>query len=426
MQGYYTYPDQFPPQRRRKPRIALVVEAVRLRGETRGQSRMEFLSSLLVREGFEVDLITSTFQHWDKAQRDTTDERYQGLPYRIRFAYEPGYKRNIDPARIYSHHVFARNLRKLLESRFSDNPRAYDLIYSLIPMNDMARACAEVADEHSIPFIVDVNDLWPEAMRMALDVPVISDVAFAPFARDAKRVYELASGVVGTSDEYANRPAADRTKPYPKRTVYVGNNLDEFDEGAREHASEVTKPEGELWVAYAGTMGTSQDLTTLVEAVAIASAKDARIRCKLCGDGPNREDLEAYAAKLDAPTDFIGYVPHGLMAAYLRASDITVNSLVKTAAQSIVTKIGDYLAAGIPMINTGLSPEFCAKVEADGFGVNVAPENAQALADAILKLAADSELRATMGEKARRIAEEQFDQKHSYLAIVDLIRELID
>ena len=59
------------------------------------------------------------------------------------------------------------------------------------------------------------------------------------------------------------------------------------------------------------------------------------------------------------------------MAAYLCASDIVVNSLVKSAAPSIVTKIGDYLASGKPMVNTGSSPEFRSKVSADGFGVNV-------------------------------------------------------
>ena len=424
MAGYYTYPDNSPSVNKRPRRIALVVEAVRLEGETRGQSRIQFLACLLAGEGFEVDLITSTFQHWDKAQRDTTDERYQGLPYRIRFVYEPDFKKNVELRRIRSHATFARNLRALLESRFAEDPHAYDLIYSLIPMNDMARTCAEVAHEHHVPFVVDVNDLWPEAMRMAIDIPVVSDIAFAPFARDAKRAYELATAVIGTSDEYADRPAKDRTEPYIKRTVYVGNDLGAFDEGAREHAGEVMKPDDEIWIAYAGTMSTSQDLATLVEAIAIASGKDSRIRCKLLGDGPNRPKLESLAKDLDAPVDFIGYVPHGLMAAYLCASDITVNSLVKTAAQSIVTKIGDYLAAGIPMINTGLSPEFCGKVEADGFGVNVQPEDAQALSAAILKLVADPERCAEMGRRARNIAEEQFDQKRSYQVIVELIREL--
>ena len=424
MQGYYTYPDTSGAPDR-KPRIAVVTQGVKLGDETRGYTRFRFLSELLVREGFEVDLITSTFQHWNKDQRDTTRSCYQGLPYRIQFVYEPGYQRNLDLKRINSHRIFARNLRGFFASRFSDNPRAYDLIYSEIPPNDMARTCAEVAAKAGIPYVADVNDLWPEAMRMAVDVPVVSDIAFAPFARDAKRTYELIAAAVGTSDEYAARPAADRTEPYERRTVYVGNQLAVFDKGAREHAADVVKPEGEFWVIYAGMLGASYDIATLIEAVAIASRTDARIRCKLLGDGPDREALEQRARELKAPVDFAGYAPYDLMAAYLCASDVTVNSLVSSAAQSIVTKIGDYLAAGKPLINTGSSPEFRGKVEADGFGVNVPAEDPQTLADAILQIAGDADGSALMGKRARTIAEEQFDQERSYHVIVDLIRSLV-
>ena len=424
MHGYYTYPT-VGQVRARKPRIAVVTQGVKLGDETRGYTRFRFLSEMLVREGMDVDLITSTYQHWDKAQRDTTKECYQGLPYRIRFVYEPGYKRNLDLGRINSHRVFARNLRGFFASRFADSPHAYDLIYSEIPPNDMALACAEVAQAHHIPYVADVNDLWPEAMRMALDIPVLSDVAFAPFSRDAHKTYQLIAAAVGTSDEYANRPAADREEPYEKRTVYVGNQLSHFDEGARACAGDVVKPDDEIWVVYAGMLGASYDIATLVDASVIAGAIDPRIRVKLLGDGPDRAALEKRARDLDAPVDFLGYAPYELMAAYLCASDITVNSLVKSAAQSIVTKIGDYLAAGIPLINTGSSPEFRAKVEADGFGVNVEAEDSEALAYAILMLAIDPELRADMGRRGRAIAESQFDQEQSYRTIVELIRSLI-
>ena len=101
-----------------------------------------------------------------------------------------------------------------------------------------------------------------------------------------------------------------------------------------------------------------------------------------------------------------------------------MNSLVRTAPQSIVTKIGDYLAAGKPMINTGSSPEFRAKVEADGFGLNVPAEDPKALADALEELVHNPSRRKMMGAKARAVAEEQFDQPRSYQAIVDLIRSL--
>ena len=233
------------------------------------------------------------------------------------------------------------------------------------------------------------------------------------------------TAAVGTSDEYAARPVADRDTPYEKRTVYVGNQLSVFDEGARDHAGEIDKPAGEVWVTYAGMLGASYDLATLIEATALAAAEDARIRCKLLGDGPDREMLEEKARSLGAPVDFVGYAPYDVMAAYLCASDMTVNSLVKSAAQSIVTKIGDYLAAGKPLINTGSSEEFRMKVESDGFGVNVEAEDARQLADVILELARDERRSEEMGVRGRAIAEEQFDQERSYRVIVDLIRQLV-
>lgn len=416
--------------------IAVVTMGVKLGDETRGYTRFRFLSELLAREGFAVDLITSSFQHWEKAQRDCSKACYQDLPYRVVFIDEPGYTKNLDLGRILSHRVAAKNLR----AHFERTAGTYDLIYAEIPPNDVARACAEAANALHIPFVADINDLWPEAMRMVVDVPVVSDLAFFPFARDAKRVYQLLAAAVGTSDEYAARPAKDREKPYPRATVYVGNDLASFDAGAREHAADVNKPAGELWVTYAGTLGASYDVITLVEAADLlerkrltqAAAKGADpalalppVRVKVLGDGPDREKLEARAAELDAPVDFLGYTAYDLMAAYLCASDITVNSLVTSAAQSIVTKIGDYLASGNPMINTGSSPEFRAKVTSDGFGVNVEAEDAQALADAIEKLAEHASLRKIMGSKARAVAENEFDQPRAYREIVDLLRTLL-
>ena len=140
-----------------------------------------------------------------------------------------------------------------------------------------------------------------------------------------------------------------------------------------------------------------------------------------------REELRSMAdVKEIFNVEFVGYAPYDKMAAYLKKSDILVNSFVKKAPQSIVTKIGDYLAAGRPMINTCMSPEFRAKVEQDGFGVNIMPEDVTVLADAIEELYENPEKCKEMGEKARKIAEEQFDRPESYKKIERLIRKLIE
>ena len=41
----------------------------------------------------------------------------------------------------------------------------YDLIYCEVPPNDVALAAAKYAKKKGIPFVSDINDLWPEAMR---------------------------------------------------------------------------------------------------------------------------------------------------------------------------------------------------------------------------------------------------------------------
>ena len=403
-------------------KIAVITMGVRLDGE-KGYTRFRYLCDFLTEAGYVVDLITTSFQHWEKSQRDMEKIKKEDYQFGIKFIYEPGYKKNVDLKRIRSHKIAAKNLTALLEKEGD-----YDLLYAEIPPNDVALAAAEYAKRRGIPFVADVNDLWPEAMRMVLDIPVVSSILFHPLQRDAEKVYSLVSGVIGTSDEYRDRPFQNQKREVPKATVYVGNEISEFDKGAEENDSLVTKAEREFWVSYAGTIGTSYDIRTMVLAAKELAGRGRQdIRIKILGGGPMKEELEALARERQIyNVEFVGYAPYDKMAAYLKKSDILVNSFVRKAPQSIVTKIGDYLAAGRAMINTCMSPEFRRKVEADGFGVNIEPEDVKILADAIEDLYENEEKRLEMGKKARKIAEEQFDRPKSYRKIVELIRELTE
>ncbi len=302
------------------------------------------------------------------------------------------------------------------------------MIYCEIPPNDVALVAAKYAKKKNIPFVADINDLWPEAMRMVVDIPVISDILFYPLKRDAEKVYASVSGIVGTSDEYRDRPLKNQKLSVPKETVYVGNEIREFDEGVEKFSDGIEKSKDEFWVTYAGTIGTSYDIQTMV---LVGKELEKRgkpwIKIKILGDGPMKEELERLSAECGCSNvEFAGYVPYGEMAAFLKKSDILVNSFVKKAPQSIVTKIGDYLAAGRPMINTCMSREFREKVKKDDFGINIEPENAVILADAVEKLYQNEARRKEMGRNARKTAEEQFDRPQSYKKIEELIKRLTE
>lgn len=403
-----------------KKRIAIYTQDAKLGNEVKGATRYVYLATLLHEHGYDVDFITSGFQHWEKRQRDVEHFDAGTDAYAIRFIEEPFYPKNMCPQRIWAHHVVAKRV-----SEYFDEHHDYDLIYCQIPPNDVAREIGKAAQKFNIPFVVDVNDLWPEAFRVAFDVPVLSDILFAPFYRQAKAVYQMADAVVGTSDEYRERGLRDARAGIPSETVYVGNQLCEFDAGIAAHASQIDKSAGDIWVSYAGTLSACYDLETLVRAMALVQKIHPEAKLQILGDGSERDNLKAAAHSSGAEVVFHGYLPYSQMAAWLSKSDITINSLVEKAAQSIVTKIGDYLAAGKPMVNTSCSKEFRAKVEADGFGVNVKPGDAEGMASVLIDLIDDPQRRALMGEKARVVAEEQFDRPHSYLKTVRLIEELI-
>lgn len=405
----------------RMSKVAVITMGVKLDGE-KGYTRFRYLCEFLVKKGYEVDLITTTFQHWEKKQRDLESVDQKSYPFGIKFIYEPGYRKNIDLRRVRSHKIAAENLRKLLEKEGD-----YDLIYVEIPPNDVALAAAEYAHRNKIPFVADVNDLWPEAMRMVLDIPIVSDLLFYPLKRDAEKVYSLTSGVIGTSDEYRDRPFLNQKRDVLKETVYVGNEISVFDREAERHADEVQKEDGTFWVTYAGTIGTSYDIRTMVLAAEeLMKQGKTKIRFQILGDGPTREMLENLAKERKIQNvKFTGYVPYEQMAAYLVKSDVLINSFVRKAPQSIVTKIGDYLAAGKPMINTCMSPEFRKKVEQDGFGINIEPEDVRELVNAVEWMYENEAERNDMGNRARKIAEEQFDRPVSYGKIEAMISSLI-
>ena len=182
-------------------RIAVIAGDVAMPGE-KGLGRLYYFSTLLQENGFDVELITSDFQHWEKRYRSAAHQKevQNAAPFKVTFLHEGAYKKNIDVRRIVGYRILARNISAHLAKN------RYDLIYTLVPDNHIAAVAGTCAKKTDTPFVVDVEDLWPEAMRMVFDVPVISDALFSYFSINAKKAYSLADGVIGSSDEYRDEP----------------------------------------------------------------------------------------------------------------------------------------------------------------------------------------------------------------------------
>ena len=389
-----------------------------------GPSRLYYIANLFCEHGYEVEMITSGFQHFEKKERNKELIRAQGYPFSITFIDSPPYRKNIGLGRIYSNRISARRVKSYLQER------KYDVVYCSIPANDVAAEVAKYCHLNQIPFIVDVEDLWPEAMAMVLKNALIQKILFPYFLRDAELVYRFADAVIGTSDEYTERSVRYQPRNLLRKTVYVGCDLSVFDSGIEAFSNEISKPENEFWVTYAGSIGTSYDIRTLVRAgKELKNRGFSHIRIKILGTGVHKEEMETLASELGCDNvSFLGYVEYKKMAAYLAKSDLLINSFVKDAPQSIVNKVGDYLAAGKPVLNTLQSKEFMKMVSDWNIETNIEPKYVDALTECIASYSMDVSrpLRQEQGENARKLAEQRFDRKKAYMEIVEVAENLLD
>ena len=376
---------------------------------------MYYLAEYLCKNGLSANLITGKYQHWEKRHRSAEYMNQIHGQVELTFVNEPAYRKNIDIRRLFSYKTMTSNIISYLKTQ------EYDLVYCQIPDNYLAYQVGRYASSRGIPFIVDIEDLWPEAMEMIMPVKGACKPLLYPFAEYAKKTYKLADAVVGSSDTYRDEPEKYGVHIDKRITVYAGTDIAAFDKGAYEHLNRIEKPNDEFWITYAGTLGVSYDLDTLINAANMIR----NTRVVILGDGPRRKELETLADNTHARVSFLGYQPYALMAAYLKKSDILVNSLIKKAPQSITSKTGDYLAAGKPMINTGADKEFSEKVDTNGFGINVEPGDIVSLANGISFLKNNPECCRIMGEKARFIAEKEFDRDRTYMNIVNLLRAFL-
>ena len=109
------------------------------------------------------------------------------------------------------------------------------------------------------------------------------------------------------------------------------------------------------------------------------------------------------------------------MVARLLGCDIVINPITKGSAASIINKVGDYALSGLPVINTQESPEYRHLIEQYHCGINCKCGDADGVAKALKQLVGDKQLRELMGENARKLGEEKFDRRNSYLRIVSAI-----
>jgi glycosyltransferase involved in cell wall biosynthesis len=94
-----------------------------------------------------------------------------------------------------------------------------------------------------------------------------------------------------------------------------------------------------------------------------------------------------------------------------------------TRADCLAVVLGEAMAASLPIVTTSVGAHGEA-VEDGRNGFIVEPGDSDSLCEALERLVDDAELRRSMGQQARALAEERFDAKRNALKVVELMQSV--
>jgi glycosyltransferase involved in cell wall biosynthesis len=409
------------------------------------------LARVLAARGHDVTWWTATWSHRRKAIRTAPLGIREDEGFGVRLVATRPYEKDGSLARLASHKDFGRTFERLANEGVASGQLARpDIILASLPPLESPEAALRLARTLDATFILDVQDLWPEAFERLLPGPgfmrrLLVPLLLGNMVGRRQAVVAVADALSATTRACAQTAFADAPADTPRHVCYVGAYIDEFAgpptavdqvplaRPATEPAQpaviqglfEAVHAAGPLECVYAGSLEAGRDVEILPAVARQLSAQGVSATIHVAGSGKHEAALRRAAA---ATSGSCRLTVHGLLGRreYLRLLDRCEVGLVCVKPESMVAmpnKAGDYAAAGLALVNS-LPGELQDLIDRYAAGVGYTAGDAASLADAIAGLAADRKRLFSMRQAARRLAERELDREKTYAAFADWIETI--
>ena len=300
-----------------------------------------------------------------------------------------------------------------------------DVLYVWHPPLTVGVSAWVVSKLKRVPYVYDVQDLWPEsalASGLMRPGPLVSFLEAL-----ARWVYARAPRILVVSRSAAEHLMSQGVGQDKLRISKHWINDAPFQRQPSRHVRTELKLGGRFVTMFAGNLGIVQGLETVVEAAA-ALREHPEFVFVLVGDGSDRARLEQMVADRDLPNViFTGQQPADDMPDFYRAADALLVHLRPSlmGEHAIPTKVVAYLAAGRPIICASGAAAAEVVRQADA-GLAVEPGDSAGIVEAVRNLAARPEAeRTSLGERGRRFFQVHFRRDAVINEYEEILRELV-
>ncbi|HEX5422955.1 MAG TPA: glycosyltransferase family 4 protein [Candidatus Acidoferrales bacterium] len=281
-------------------------------------------------------------------------------------------------------------------------------------------AGATVSKMTGRPFVYNIRDLYPE---MAVGGDIVNRSSWTDrWERLHCRALRQAARVIVLGDDMRDRIVAKGIAPERVRVIRDGSLPAPIPPDLNHPVVQQIRCGFPFVVVHAGNLGFYGAWNTLLKAAAIL--RNENVGFVFIGDGANRAALEQQSSALPN-VRFLPFRPASEIPHVMAAGDIHVVT-VRRGLEGVVvpSKLYSILAAGRPVLVVAPPTTDAARiVSAERCGVAADPDDAQAVADAILRLRDDSAGLAEMACRSHAAAEKyaRVKELHSFLAVLEEI-----
>jgi phosphatidylinositol alpha-1,6-mannosyltransferase len=193
------------------------------------------------------------------------------------------------------------------------------------------------------------------------------------------------------------------------RVVPYGVDVKQFH--PQDTAGEIRRRHGiadsEALILTVQRLWARKGVTTFLDAAATVAKAIPSARFVIIGDGPERAALERHAAALGVAerVTFAGRKPNHELPVYYAAADVFA---FHTLHEGLGIVLLEALASGCPVVTTAAGGTLDIVSDGDT-GLVVPPGDANAFANAVIRVLGEPSLKAALRVRARRTAETEFD-----------------
>lgn len=325
--------------------------------------RTKQIIELFQKKGFQTTYLIADFNHFSK-NRDAA-EHPGGVKLPV-----PAYRKNLSPARLYSHHVFSRKAyRQLCDIR-------PDVVYCMFPPNSLVRDVVQYKKKFGTYLIFDCFDFWPESFPYKKFGKLL-ELPFECWRRLRDNYVEAADKMIVVSE------AAEKGWKQIHPNMEVSVIPPYIDAG--ELPAQKTLQKDAISFCYLGMINHITDIDLGIRLLGDLQ-KNRKVTLHLIGEGQNKD---AFVAGLEQVG--VQVIQHGVVFDMDKKNEIFSQcdmglNIPRPEIQSTMPLKGvEYMRAGLPFLNSA-SGDIRRIVETEQIGFNIDAQDLSMAAERIAQL----------------------------------------